>query len=175
MAFTSQPDPAEIIKVESRVFVNPTNKASQATWGTMLGFAAAGVKLYPNKKIYIGTQEDTGEIPVKFFNLLGSPFLTVPLLNFNTGVLEKIFKGMVSGTTVNFPGSVKVGIEIAALDNILVVPADLDNHPCVYLKNATSNIEPSRFLEMSHVKDTTFMVTFYGKSYYFGSWAGLSI
>lgn len=165
MAFLTHPDIGEIIQCEGYLFWNPTSLASEAGWGTKLGFCEGGVQFSPGYQIAPIKEEETGEAVQDIYFLGATPTLTTVLQNYNAIALATLFPGMTTGAALKIPGGLTPGTKLSSATYskpLLFVPADTTNHPCVLLQMACPNLPATAKLLLSHSKKTLFPVVFNG-------------
>jgi hypothetical protein len=176
--FTSHPAANEILRVPGYLFWNPSALTNESTWGTKLGFCEKGVDVdfrYLERKL-------TGEIFGSEWThdiFLGVNIeVKVVLKNYNTTTVGRLFPGLTSGTSVQFPNSFATGKDLTrysiAWGRLLFVPEDTTNNPIFILQKAIPNFRGT--FPLSRVRDTSFPCVFsnFRKSdsiagmYYFG-------
>jgi len=163
MAWASHPDALEILKVPGYLFWNPTALDVEAHWGTKLGFSENGINFEPSIKIAELTTPESGPEPRMMIYIGGYPRISCILQNYNTTLLSRLFPGMITGTTVKFPGTVKMGTNIMTATYskpVLFVPDDQANNPACLLQLATPKVTENMKWLFSHRKRALFPVVF---------------
>lgn len=169
MGFTSHPDEGEIIKVGGYLYYNPTNLATEAGWGTKIGYTVK-----ENASYSIGfetvelTSEDSGIYPVESIFIGCVPFFYANLTSWNRTVCGLLFPslaGGTSGTLISIPGSLKTGTDNFTTDKILFVPEDNTRHPALYFKNISPHLIRSAVVKYMHSDQTIFPFACVAKSF----------
>ena len=164
MAFDTYPSFDELLRVPGHLYHNPTNLASEATWGTLLGYCETGVTWQPSPVFVPLTAEETGEEQTELVYAGAYPLLFAVLKNWNVTAIGRLFPGMADGKAVKFPGSYKPGKLLKASHGapLLFVPSDQTNNPCLLLQQAVASLLETAKLIFSHRKDTLFPAVFRG-------------
>lgn len=172
MTFLSHPNQDEIIKGSGYLFYNPTNIASEATWGTKLGYTEKhNAAFSPGIRTIEITEEDSGSYVTKSIFVGATPRLYANLINWNATVLGLLFPSLVGGTSgklVGVPGSLKTGTDTFTANKVLFVPEDTARHPAVYFKDIAPKIIESAQIIFSHSDRTVFPFACIAKSYQCG-------
>ena len=163
MGFLTNPSVDEIVQCSGYLFWNPTNLASEATWGTKLGFVDGGVVFQPGYQVVTVTQEETGQAVYKKIYTGATPVISGVLKSWNSTVIGALFPGLASGASVKITNSFKPGSDLSSTSYckpLLYVPQDTTNHPCVLFQKACPNIVETAKLILSHTKRMTFPFVF---------------
>jgi len=164
MPFDSYPDLLEIQQVSGLLFWGTTSLANEAGWGTKLGFVEKGVHWRPNHGYTLLSGEVNGDEPTMMIYTGPAGFITAVLKNYNTSMLSVLFPGLVDGTSVKIPNSIKPGTDImnsgSYANYLLFVPEDRTNHPCILFQKATPHIVATAEIKYSHVDRSSFPVIF---------------
>lgn len=164
MAWLTHPATAEILRIPGYLFWNPSGLASEAQWGTKLGYCEKGVEVDIAPQTGLLGNEEYGEEPIyKVF--LGTIIkVTAILKNYNATALARLFPGQTSGATIEVPGAtIKAGHSLVSgtyTDHLLFIPDDTTNNPIMILQKAAPNAIAS--MKFSRVDDTTFICVFDG-------------
>jgi len=163
MAWNSHPDIDEIIRAPGYLFVNPTGTATEADWGTKLGYTEDGIRIKIAYNTTLLDVEDTG-LDWKYKVFTGCNVKVMVLLkNWNTVALKQLMPGMSSTTKIIIRNSIKTGTLLNSAtytDKILFVPDDQTNNPACILRKASANI--SADIELHRSKDTKFPIAWDG-------------
>ena len=163
MALLSKPDPLEILQVAGLLYWGTTGFASEAQYGTKLGFLAKGLNFYPNPTYRELTEVETGQSVTDIIFTGDRPVVIANLRNYNATALARLFPGMAVGSAVKSPGSYGAGTSIKGTGGyLLFVPEDTTNHPCLLLQKAVPHLYETAVLLMSHSDKTIFTCKFSG-------------
>ncbi len=167
MSFTSHPDYTEIIKNSGYLFWNPTDLSKgEAGWGTKLGFVEKGVAWEPGHGFIELDQPETGDEPVIGIYTGNNVKLAANLRNYNALALGRLFPGLSGTTFVKIPNTIKTGTNYYANSSyygqLLYVPSDQINHPCLLLQKAVPRIQSTAKVRVSHVDKMIFPCIFTG-------------
>lgn len=160
MAWATHPSANEILRSPGYLFWNPTSLASEATWGTKLGFCEKGISInfqYTNK-IYTG--EELGEEPIlRLFTGVGKISCVVAMKNFNSLNLSLLFPGLTQSEMIKTPGFIIPGSNMSSyFGKLLFVPDDTGNNPIFILQNASA--VSAGGMDFSRVEDLSFICVF---------------
>ena len=166
MTFATNPNLSEVLRVPGLLCWNPTGFASEAQWGTKLGYCEDGINFNPNIQVVLCQEEETGAETTNVVYINGTPVVNATLQNFNTTMLARCFPGCGGSLSASYPGTYSAGKDLAATSSIyaplLFVPNDTANHPCLLLQRAIPVLSSSWGLVLSHSKKMLFNVTFHG-------------
>lgn len=186
MTLATYPDVSEILKNPGFLFWNPVGFASEAQYGTKLGYCEAGVDFAPNWSYTFTTEEETGDEIQDVLYLGASPVLSATLANFNTASLARMFPGGSGTNTAYYPGSTTIGNVISSSSTIckpvLFVPENT-SYPCLLLQKAVPKLDSAWVIKMSHVQKMLYRLSFHGISktrdvdgaYYLGAISGATL
>jgi len=164
-SFATHPDVSEILQVPGLLFTGPTAFDAEAHWGTKLGYCKNGVFFDPGYQVEEVHQEEAGEAVWKVFYLGSIPRIFAILRNWNATALGQFFPGLVTGSALNFPGSLKPGAELSSATyskKLLFVPDDAVNNPCCYMNLACPHIQQTAKLALSHSNKMEFPAVWTG-------------
>lgn len=154
MTWVSVPSVSEIIRAPGFLFWNPSALTNESTWGTKLGYTDKGVDLFPGINVSELGEEETGNEVTMIVETGNRSTLETTLQSWNTTALARAFPGMVTGTNVKSPGSYKAGkfyhTESAVYGQLLFVPDDQTNNPCIILQKAVPRLIQRGVIKMSH-------------------------
>jgi len=94
-----------------------------------------------------------------------APRIIAVLRNYNANALQRIFPGLISVTSVRFPGQAAgtvLNTTAGLFDHLLWVPDDTDNNPIALLQRAVPNITES--IRLTRQLDSGYTVVFDGFS-----------
>lgn len=171
MTWLSEPNIDEIIQVGGYIFYNPTNLASEATWGTKLGYTAKENAIFsPGIRTIEITEEDSGIYETMSIFIGARPIFSANLTSWNSTVMGLLFPSLVGGSSgklVSIPGSLKTGTNMFTTNKILFVPDDTARHPALYLKNISPRVLESARIKFEHSDKTIFPFLCRAKSHQF--------
>lgn len=163
MAFSTFPDINELLRSECYVHWNTTSTATEAGWGTKIGFSRGGHVFEPHYRTVDIHYEDTGEEIVDKIYIGSQPKIRVTLENYNATLLAILFPGLNSGSTVKHPNNFLSGQSITGASytsRLMIVPRDSTNHKVLLFQRAAPNILETAKILMSHRDFSTFPVVF---------------
>lgn len=163
MSWVSHPAISEILRVPGYLFWNPANLASEAGWGTKLGYTEKGIDVDVDIDSGLLQNEEAGE-EIQYKIYLGTTVrVSCQLKNYNANTLAQLFPGMSSATKIQVPGIILPGKDLNTLvytSHLLYVPDDETNNPIMILQKAQPNIYGSFIF--SRQKDLIFNCLFDG-------------
>ena len=163
--FLTYPDYVEIIRGPGLLFWGTTSLASEAGYGTKLGYCETGITFQPGLAYACLTGVEKGNEPIMCISLGNAPQLTALLLNYNATSIARLFPGQTTSTQVQFPGTILAGKDLfdTYTGRLLFVPDDTANNPILLFQAATPHIVNTAKLKLSHRNNTTFPSVFVGK------------
>lgn len=166
MTFATNPSVAEILRVPGLLFWNPTGFASEAQYGTKLGYCEDGVSFTPNLQAIPCTEEETGEEIIDLIYVGARPTVSVILQNYSTTVLARCFPGGGGTLSASYPGTYLKGKDLANTSAVyaplLFVPENSASYPCLLLQKAVPIMSSEWSMEFSHGKKMMYSIIFHG-------------
>lgn len=160
MPFATDPNPLEILRAPGYLYWSPTSLASEAGYGTLLGFCENGIEVGINYGAHPLHVEESGKVPTDFL-FSGAPLTVSAILkNFSAATLARLFPGQSSSAAVKIPGSIKPGslLKTSYASRLLFVPENTTSNPIFILQSAMPRIKGK--FSLSRVRDTNFPITF---------------
>jgi len=139
------PDEDEILRVPGSLYWGTVNIGA-GNYGTRIGYLRDGIEYFTGAHYEYLSVEGTGvENSIKVY-CGAKPRIIANLVNFNETVLSALFPGLSSAATHIIPNNFLAGSIVSEdtyCDDLLFLPDDSANNPCVYLRKAAPNLEKS--------------------------------
>lgn len=145
MALATFPAVAQLRRVPSLIYVDPSNLTNEAGYGTLLGLTASGASLVYNYATDYTVSEEFGTRPTaewylgEFVQVQG----TLQSVG-NTTAITKLFPNQDSSGDITFPGTALPGdrLDTASLDTrVLIMPYDeCTVNPCFLGQYCTMHV-----------------------------------
>jgi len=183
----TNPNEDEILRQPGYLYWNPTNLASEATWGDLLGFTEEGIEVIPNVESASFEGEEYGNDPVIMLYLGCACKVKVRLKNWNDTSIARLFPGMSSSGNVFYPNTIYPGARLDTTTyakRLLFAPFDEGVHNKIFLAPMAVGVLAG-ILNFSANKDTVYEILFHCfrkgsgseiyRGFYIGSMSGATL
>lgn len=179
MSFTTYPTPNEISKNGGLLYWAPTSLATEAGYGTLLGYVDSLI-FAPNQSVIDLTEEETGDTVIMSIYRGCNPQIIANLMNYNDNVLSRLFPGCVNATykSITFP-TLKTGTDLLASSSyygkLLYVPEDTTYDPVILLRLCAPRAAQRANIVISVSQASIFQGIFQAKEFYYGLKTGCTL